>query len=237
MILLPDITSNVTCCLEGSPHVHILIWIRDAPDVTRLEQMSPEELEETVRFFEDKICAWNYGKGLAPAVIHPCRRRLCEIPPAERERALGELLNKVQRHARQCPNDYCRRRNKRTGRDECRFGFPIPEREDSDIIRNLKGHLEFTPKRNDGLINLFCILIIIMWRANMDLRAVTSKQAMSNYLAKYASKPEKKSKPMMELFEDALRGLEDQDDAKKAVMRRLIQSISDRDYSSQVRSR
>lgn len=33
---------------RGSPHIHMLLWLKDAPDVTRLSQMTEEELNQVV---------------------------------------------------------------------------------------------------------------------------------------------------------------------------------------------
>lgn len=223
---------------RGSPHIHGLIWIDGAPDVTQLKQMSPEEFKATTTYFAGLVSAWNVGIGLAPAAEHPCRVRLSDIALEDRERCLGELLNRVQRHTR-CSEGYCLRRVKRVVDGEqvellqCRFKFPFVLAAEDVIIFDEKGEPAFIPRRNDPLLNNFNRIVIEAWRGNVDFKPVTSEQGCVNYLVKYTAKPEKKSKTMQELFDDAVTTLDDDDSARKAIQRRCIQSISERDYSSQ----
>ncbi|XP_034232761.1 uncharacterized protein LOC117640393 [Thrips palmi] len=92
---------------------------------------------------------------------------------------------------------------------------------------------DMTPEELAAAVEYFSKTCIEAWRANMDAKPVTSHDGCVNYLAKYTAKPENKSKTMQELFEDALSGLQEEDSAKKAIQRRCIQSVSERDYSSQ----
>ncbi|KAE8745952.1 hypothetical protein FOCC_FOCC007313 [Frankliniella occidentalis] len=218
---------------RGSPHIHSLLWLSDAPDVTRLKEMTPEEFATVVDYFHNIVSAWNVGLGLPPAQVHPCRKRFKDVAPEDRVRHLGELLNRVQRHLR-CTEAYCLRRSKGPGQPlECRFKFPFQLADRTEIIFDEKGEPQFIPARNDSLLNNLIERVISAWIGNMDGKPVLSKQLCANYLAKYSAKPEKKSKSMQELFEDALRDLNDDDSARKAIQRRCVQSISERDFSSQ----
>ncbi|XP_034232800.1 uncharacterized protein LOC117640409 [Thrips palmi] len=230
MYPVTDIWFRYEWQFRGSPHVHCLIWLRGAPDMMRVKDMTPEELAAAVEYFSNIVSCFNFGQGLPPAVQHPCRIRLGDIPAEDRERALGELLNRVQRH--KCTANYCLRKDK-TGAIVCRFKFPFELAEENSIVFDDKGEAKFIGRRNDELINGFIIAVIEAWRANMDAKPVTSHDGCVNYLAKYTAKPENKSKTMQELFEDALSGLQEEDSAKKAIQRRCIQSVSERDYSSQ----
>lgn len=230
MLPVKDIWFRYEWQFRGSPHVHCLLWLRDAPDVARLKDMSPEEHAAVVEYFGNLVCCFNYGLGLAPAVEHPCRIHLSDIPPEDRERALGELLNRVERHT--CKVGYCLKKNKQ-GEVVCRFKFPFELADEDAIIFDDRGQPQFIARRNDAWINWFIPMVIEAWRGNMDGKPVLSWEGCINYLVKYTAKPENKSKTMQELFEDALQGLDEEDSAKKAVQRRCIQSVSERDYSSQ----
>ena len=230
MYPVKDIWFRYEWQFRGSPHIHCILWLRNAPDLTRLKEMTPEELANVVQYFGNIVCCFNFGLGLPPAVQHPCRVRLGDIPEEDRERALGELLNRVQRH--KCTPSYCLGKDK-TGTIVCRFKFPFELADEDAIIFDEKGEPKFISRRNDALINNFIILLIEIWRGNMDGKPLLTLEACVNYIAKYTAKPENKSKTMQELFEDVLAGLQEEDSAKKAIQRRCIQSISERDYSSQ----
>ncbi|XP_052129235.1 uncharacterized protein LOC113212961 [Frankliniella occidentalis] len=217
---------------RGSPHVHALLYLEGAPDVTRLKEMTPEEFADVVAYFDRIVSAWNCGLGLPNSAEHPCRKRTSDVAPEDRERHLGEILNRVQRHTR-CSEGYCLRR-KRPGQPlECRFKFPFPLSDETQIVFDDKGEPQFVPRRNDPLLNGHIIPAILAWIGNMDGKPILSKQAFANYLAKYAAKGEKKSMGMQELFQDAMKDLRDDESARKAIQRRCVQSISERDYSSQ----
>ncbi|KAE8752107.1 hypothetical protein FOCC_FOCC001269 [Frankliniella occidentalis] len=217
---------------RGSPHVHALLYLEGAPDVTRLKEMTPEEFADVVAYFDRIVSAWNCGLGLPNSAVHPCRKRTSDVAPEDRERHLGEILNRVQRHTR-CSEGYCLRR-KRPGQPlECRFKFPFPLSDETQIVFDDKGEPQFVPRRNDPLLNGHIIPAILAWIGNMDGKPILSKQAFANYLAKYAAKGEKKSMGMQELFQDAMKDLRDDESARKAIQRRCVQSISERDYSSQ----
>ncbi|XP_054257274.1 uncharacterized protein LOC128982231 [Macrosteles quadrilineatus] len=215
---------------RGSPHIHMLLWLKDAPDVTRLSQMTEEELNQVVGYFDNLICTMNPGLNTPLAEIHPCRKRLLEVE--DRQVDLSELVNKVQRHTR-CSTSYCLRKNKRTNQLECRYKFPFDLSDITHVYTNEKGVMELVTKRNDALLNKYNPWTLQLWRANMDITAVMSKDAFLNYMAKYASKSEVKSKTMAEMFENILTKVDDTEPARKAVQKLLVQTCSERDFSSQ----
>lgn len=97
----------------------------------------------------------------------------------------------MQRHTK-CSENYCLRKKKATGQLECRYHFPFPLVEESHIVQKENGVFEFISKRNDSLVNKFNPWILQLWRANVDITPVMSKDAFLNYIAKYASKAEVK---------------------------------------------
>lgn len=69
------------------------------------------------------------------------------------------------------------------------------------------------------------------WRANTDIQGIVSLPAVLNYIAKYATKGEPRSKTMEELLRKALSG--ENDSTVTAMQKLFIQTCSERDYSAQ----
>lgn len=61
--------------------------------------------------------------------------------------------------------------------------------------------------RNDTLINSYKPIQLSAWRANVDMKYITSKQKIVEYCAKYATKCEPRSQSMREIFNSIVNGL------------------------------
>jgi hypothetical protein len=90
------------------------------------------------------------------------------------------LLNWVECHTT-CRPGYCQVKCKVPGQDErqtiCCFDFPMLLSSDAKISFDSKNRVRFEPKQNDPLLNCFNILMILGWRANIDVKPVLSKDA------------------------------------------------------------
>ncbi|KAK3917404.1 ATP-dependent DNA helicase RRM3 [Frankliniella fusca] len=214
---------------RGSPHVHGVLWLSDAPDVLKLNSMSSEELEEIVKYYDNLICTIHPDVNCPPAVLHPCRTFLSEAVNMRTD--LAELLNKVQRHS--CSSSYCIRKNKKTGVTECRFKFPFEMETVSQLKLNESGSYELLTARNDELLNKYNKYIIQSWRANMDISPCLSKEALLSYLTKYVTKSEVKSRHLEETMKVVFDRTSDDKAAKEAVQKLFIQTCCERDYSAQ----
>jgi hypothetical protein len=80
--------------------------------------------------------------------------------------------------------------DKQTKQKKCRYHFPFPLSDSTNIVIDEKGQLSLVTKRNDALVNKYNLWTLQRWRANMDITPVMSKDAFLNYIAKYASKAE-----------------------------------------------
>ncbi|KAK3923555.1 ATP-dependent DNA helicase RRM3, partial [Frankliniella fusca] len=172
---------------RGSPHIHGVLWLENALDVTNILEKSEEEQEKIIDYFKNFVTAFHPNQEQPPGNIHPCRKLLSEVVDFHED--LAEILNKVQRHTL-CSEQYCIRKCKQTNMKKCRFRFPQDEEPEAKIGINEKGNVEFIPKRNDPRLNKYNAYITQTWRANTDVPPVISKQALINYLAKYISKSE-----------------------------------------------
>jgi ATP-dependent DNA helicase PIF1 len=124
-------------------------------------------------------------------------------------------------------------RRKRGSRGlECRFKFPA-EHEEESSIRPEDGSWRFFLNRNDPYLQRHDKFVTQVWRAYTDLSPIISKEAVLNYVAKYASKGEHAS----ESYSIILRRVIDRnpvDTSAATLMRQLlISSVAERNYSAQ----
>jgi len=124
------------------------------------------------------------------------------------------------------------RRNRVSRRFECRFKFPVDLRDNSSLEFK-DGSWKFVPKRNDGLLRRYNKFISRVWRANTDFSAITSKEAVSNYISKYASKGEHSSESYADLLNRLIQENESDLPALRTVRQLLMSSLAERNYSAQ----
>ncbi|KAE8745030.1 hypothetical protein FOCC_FOCC008342 [Frankliniella occidentalis] len=212
---------------RGSPHVHGLLWLEDAPNVLNLSEKTQEEVQNIVTYFDNLICTEHPNIDQAPALVHPCRVELEEVVNLRKD--LAELLNKVQRHS--CKKGYCQSNSNKNGPNKCRFNFPKALIDNSYLKIDNDKDIQFCSRRNDEHLNKFNPYIILNWRANMDIAPVLSKDALISYLAKYVSKSEPKSKTLDEVLNDVVNS--NNKSSKSVIQKLYIRSCSQRDYSAQ----
>lgn len=120
---------------RGSPHIHGLAWLTDAPNVEQIMTLPSEqsvlEKEKLIKFIDSLISTRN------PAILsdgsnvhdappprltpHACSVKYTDI--VDHQQDLTDLIATCQRHTRCSPN-YCLRT--REGQQACRFGYPQP---------------------------------------------------------------------------------------------------------------
>jgi ATP-dependent DNA helicase PIF1 len=131
------------------------------------------------------------------------------------------------------PLDTVKKKNK-NGEIYCRFGFPFPETETSELKPAPgKTHPELLTKRNDPLLNSYNYTFILGWRANIDIRPVLNCDAVISYVAKYASKAESKSLSYKDLLHTAIERLDYGTAARMAYQKMLSSFVGERDISGQ----
>ena len=114
---------------------------------------------------------------------HVFNRSYIEITYANMD--LVNLIATCQRHTR-CSTAYCLKRKK--GKQECRFGYPKPLQPTTSITSQEDGEPVVLTARNDSLLNGYNPVQLSAWRANVDLQYVVSRQKVTKYVAKYATK-------------------------------------------------
>lgn len=212
---------------RGSPHVHMILWIENAPDVRTFDSATFEQLQEYIQFYDLLVNATNPSEQQPPAQVHPSRIKPTEIDlnnPIQQ----AELLNRVNRHTKH--SIYCLRMV--NGREICRFNYPKPLANESTLEKNESGVWLFTPKRNDELLNDYNVFVSQTWRANTDCKVIASEHAIINYLSKYAAKGEPQSHNYQEIFQTILQACNPDDPSKKAISKLMIKLIGQRDISA-----
>lgn len=212
---------------RGSPHIHGLFWIENAPDVREFHSMSQPQLVEVKKFYDNLVSAWNPDPKCEPAQKHPARLFGSEIGMND-DKQLAQLLNRFQRHT--CSQAYCVRGS---GADaKCRFKYPKDIQVESRLEADERGVFVYTPKRNDKLLNIYNPFVSKLWRANSDFQVIASEHAIITYITKYASKSEPKSEDLKDVFRHIATTLNANDPASKAITKLLMKILSQRDISA-----
>ena len=225
---------------RGSPHVHGLAWLPNAPDVDKIgtgSNTDDEVKQSVVRYVDNLVTTINPGvlpdgtnsASAPPPKTNPhiCNKAYSEVDNFQQD--LIDLVATCQRHTR-CSPAYCLRTIQ--GEQKCRYGYPKPLQTNTTIIIEEK-EPELLTARNDGLVNSYNPLQLSAWRANVDMQYCVSRHKVIEYCAKYATKCEPRSEALAEVFSAIVRGLKDTDSSLKTVQKILIHSVGERDFSAQ----
>lgn len=182
---------------RGSGHIHGFLWLKDAPnpddinwDLLKENDNQPigEEQETKMKEFVtywDKIVT-----ACSPFPVVDDNQPFIGPHPAAKERdtcrntkeELAEMVNRVERHTK-CMPGYCQVKRKVTGANGpemktfCRFDYPMECRAEPGVGFDSKKRVRFEPRRNDRLMNAHSPVMILGWRANIDLKPVMSIDA------------------------------------------------------------
>ena len=122
---------------RGSPHVHGLAWLPNAPDAEKLLSCDDSSqlldvVDEVIAYVDELVSTVNPG---IPADVnnvqndvpkpetnpHVCNRSYGEITDLDMD--LVDVIATCKRHTR-CSTAYCLKKKK--GKQQCRFGYPKP---------------------------------------------------------------------------------------------------------------
>ena len=71
------------------------------------------------------------------------------------------------------------------------------------------------------------------WKANVDLQYVVSRQKVTKYVAKYATKLEPQSKSLQDVYRSIMKSINDDGTPLKVVQKLLTSTVGERDFSAQ----
>ena len=227
---------------RGSPHIHGLAWLSDAPDVEKIygdPNVSEGDKQLVLNFIDSLVSTQNpalphsnpdVSQAPKPQTDpHVCNKSFLDARQDITE-DLTQLIATCERHT-MCSEAYCLRNV--DGRQVCRFGFPKPLEQKSKVDFNEDGDLTLTTSRNDPLINSYNPIQLVGWRANVDMQYCMSKKKVIQYVAKYATKSENRSESLKDIYATIVRNLKDDDRSLKAVQKLLMKTLSERDFSAQ----
>jgi energy-coupling factor transporter ATP-binding protein EcfA2 len=217
---------------RGSPHIHGIVWLDGAKDLTKLSKDADQTLiNEYKKYYDTLITAVNPNSNLTHKK-HPSTKTYNDVGDEEHLNDYTELLNCVQRHTK-CTN-YCLRTVKKV--QKCKFNFPFKLREESILkFDEEKNAWQYIPKRNDPLLNCHNRMVIELWRANIDIQVITDINVVIRYIAKYASKNEVRSKAFIDFFRDiAANKISVENETTRSVIQKaMIKMVNERDYCAQ----
>ncbi len=159
---------------RGSPHVHGLTWLKDAPDVEAILASREDGSEDDLVQYVNRIVTTlnpavqpdgnNVDDAPAPKTDpHICNQPCADVQDFDQD--LADLAATCQRHTR-CSAAYCLRT--RDGKQQCRFGLPKPLQPDTALVTEDEEEPLLLTARNDGLVNSYNPVQLSAWRANVD---------------------------------------------------------------------
>ena len=224
---------------RGSPHIHGLAWLRNAPNAeeTLASPDNYSQKEGLLRFVDSIVCTCNPavspdGSNLDDAPLPRTNPHICSHPYSDihdYQQDLIDLVATCHRHTR-CSTSYCLQRKQ--GNQVCRFGYPKPLQSQTNFTSE-NGEVEILTARNDTLVNSYNPVQLSAWRGNVDMKYIVSRHKVIEYCAKYATKCEPRSVPLREVFQQIVSSLKDASTSLTAVQKLLMSVIAERDYSSQ----
>ena len=194
--------------LRGSPHVHSMWWIKDAPNLDTAS-----------------------GRQVAPQYID---RYISVGIPKESDGELRELVLRLQQHhhTSTCRKATRRRRNVA----ECRFDFPRPLCEETRLkSHDDPGNRSrcYLLKRSVGEenINPYNEHLLRAWQANMDIQLIGSVYGTAAYVCSYMCKGE--SEEVRKAIREALESLPTQASSRKRLSKVGNTMLTHRELSAQ----
>ena len=196
--------------LRGSPHVHSMWWIKDAPN-----------LDTTV------------GRQIAPQYID--RYISVNIPnKGRKDEQLRSLVMHVQQHHHTVT--YKKATNRRPNVKDCRFDFPQPVSEVTRLENNddpgNKSRF-YVLKRSEGEENCnpYNAPLLKAWKANMDIQLIGSVYGTAAYVCLYMCKSE--SEEFRKAIRDTLESLPPRATARKRLSKVGNTMLTHRELSAQ----
>jgi len=224
---------------RGSPHIHGVVWLQDAPDVQNVLASDDQNAkEDLIKYVDNIVSTMNPavlpdGSNLSDAPPPKVNPHICNIPYCDVDnyhQDLSDLIATCQRHTR-CSPSYCLRT--KNGIQQCRFNYPKQLQAETVIVTDESDSHELITARNDGLVNNYNPIQLSAWRGNVDVQYCISKRKVIEYVTKYATKCEPRSDTMKDIYTNIVHHLTDNGTALQVIQKLLINSVGERDISAQ----
>lgn len=202
--IVKDFFHRIEFQQRGSPHVHMIIWIENAPKY--LEQNE----EEIVRYVDQYLKCENYEEDdLTDLQVHKhsqtCKKRgkaVCRLgfplPPLEKTLILEPLESDVDKYKKMYDDIQIQLNEMKNGCDLTyqellHSVLKISEEDYIKCIRSsLRGPKVFL-KRNpcDMRVNSYNSVVLNAWKANIDLQYILDPYTCAMYIVSYISKSQR----------------------------------------------
>ena len=191
---------------RGSPHIHMLVWIENAPN---LERSSREEIEQFVDNYltcsTDNEETVNLVKLQTHKHSRTCRKKgqpICRfgfpIPPFPRTMLLYPLEEEFEKYRTkysllQKVMNECKDTE---GMSFDEFLEKVAKMEFDEYVKCIRSSLKapkvfLDRKPNEMRINLFNGKILLAWKANLDIQIVLEPYGCASYIVGYISKSQR----------------------------------------------
>ena len=191
---------------RGSPHIHMLVWIENAPN---LERSSREEIEQFVDNYltcsTDNEETVNLVKLQTHKHSRTCRKKgqpICRfgfpIPPFPKTMLLYPLEEEVEKYRTkysllQKVMNECKDTE---GMSFDEFLEEVAKMEFDEYVKCIRSSLKapkvfLDRKPNEMRINLFNGKILLAWKANLDIQIVLEPYGCASYIVGYISKSQR----------------------------------------------
>lgn len=139
------------------------------------------------------------------------------------------------------PEGYCK--NSRQRREfKCHFNFQKECRDTTRLefndLENGKVKAKIATKRNNGNINSYYRLALSHWRADIYFHLIHDWDKAVRYTVKYASKGEKRSTAVINVFKRIISGSDHESDEACTILWKIfLKTVGERDISAREMSR
>ena len=209
---LRDFFYRVEFQQRGSPHIHMLVWIENAPT---LEKSSEEEI---VKFVDKYLtCSVNDAETahLVELKTHKhsrtCRKKgkaICRfgfpLPPLPRTMLLYPLEEEVDQFRKKYTElQNALNENKDNDVLFVEFLETVAKMTFEDYVKCIRSSLN-APKvfleraPNEMRVNLFNVKILLAWKANLDIKIVLEPYGCASYVVGYISKSQRGLSALLE---------------------------------------
>lgn len=188
---------------RGSPHIHMVLWIENAPSF---------DTDEGLKLIDDVVS--------------------CHLPSENEDSELHNIVNRNQMHQHRSTcyknnNISCRFGFPRSASERTR----VISTNSNEFIRNCGRICILKRRAEDNMVNNYCSTILTLWDGNMDIQPCGSNESIAHYIAKYIAKSEPTN--LNESVAQAIRNIRrEESNVSRQLFKACMRIIKDRQLSA-----
>jgi len=186
-----DLFWRIESQARGSPHVHMMLWIKDAPECSGISDGPlPNVLRACIHFKVSTNISPAMAELNMSSLRHPCTVRTPVATPGDKyfDAHVQSLARVAEVH--EC-TAYCSDTKRRTA---CRFGFPQELPHESvvqTVFHNYKTKKVISTQRNHPRVKAYNPSILGCWAGSMEIQCLVDAYGAAVYTASYVCKEDK----------------------------------------------